>query len=94
MVIVIKIIMNTFLALLYKFDLYGRSVASLNVNGKSTHRTPVGGAVGLIVSVLISIFFGQRSVKMVNRGNTSREEVMQSINLMADDTPKVNFKDY
>jgi hypothetical protein len=66
----------------------------LNVNGQSTHRTLFGGFMGLIVSVLVSVFLGQRSVKMVRRGNTSREEVIQSIDLMADDTPKVSLKDH
>ena len=86
--------MNSVLALLYRFDLYGLPVASLNVNGNNTHRTLVGGVVSLTIWVLIAVFMGQRSNKMVNRGNTNRGEVMQSIDLMADDSPRVNFKDY
>ena len=86
--------MNTLKTILYKFDFYGQAVASLNVNGQSTHHTMIGGSVGLIVWVLVSVFLGQRSEQMVNRKNTAREEVTQSIDLMANDSPRVNLKDY
>lgn len=54
----------------------------------------IGGVMGLLVTVVISIFLGQRSSKMVNRKNTSREEVIQSLDLTADDAPIVSFQDY
>jgi Mg2+/citrate symporter len=90
----LKLKMNTIKTFLYKFDIYGRAVASLNVNGKTTHHTLIGGVMGLLVAILVTVFLGQRSQKMVHKRDPSREQVTQGLNLMAKDSPKVKFNDY
>jgi hypothetical protein len=37
---------------------------------------------------------GQKSEKMAKRMNAINEEVTMGLDLMADDTPRVNFQDY
>jgi hypothetical protein len=47
-----------------------------------------------VVAALVIAFLGQKSLKMAKKGNSIKEEVNMGLNLMADDTPHVNFEDY
>jgi hypothetical protein len=76
------------------FDLYGEPVASLNVDGASVLTTVPGGVVGFVVVVMIVWFSILRGEIMINRKHARKIEVNQGLDLMAADTPVVNFRDY
>ena len=76
------------------FDLFTEPVAQLNMRGRTQKTSVVGSVTGFALAGLILWFMYLRSVIMVNRLKPFRFEISEDIDLMADETPIVNLKDY
>lgn len=76
---------------LHIFDKFGEPVAELNMDGITRYKTRVGGVCGLAIYCLMTWFIIIRSKQMTSRSNPTLSEVTQGINLMADDSPVINF---
>ena len=74
-------------SVLHSFDLYGESVAPLNIKGETKIHTSCGGIVGLMFPVLLLWFFGLKLKKMVDRTDPNLYQTSEGLNLMAPDTP-------
>ena len=86
--------MNRLIAFFYKFDLFGQTVASLNVKGQTMHYSAIGSFVSLIITGLLAYFLVLRTEKLYEKLDSEKYEVTQGFNLMTNDTENVNLRDY
>lgn len=64
------------------FDQFGQPVASLNIKGRQTYTTNLGGILGILIYATIGYFVRSRLIKLVNQADPYIFEVNQGLNLM------------
>ena len=87
----LKSISDAFRSFLYTFDKFGEPVSLINMNGKTTVKSKVGGACGLTVFFLIFLFTLIKFKEMIELENPTIYQVTQSLDLMAESSPSFNL---
>jgi len=77
--------------ILKSFDKFGIPVAQLNMAGATEYRTRLGGVCGFTIYCLVLWFSVLRIKRMINKESPILTEISQPVNLLAEDTPKLNL---